>query len=418
MGITRRRALVTAGAASIASCTPAALARDPHREGVLSGAALYADVSRYAGMGHHRTGSPADLATLDWIESALRQMGARVQRCDYPTANFFLEDTQLLIDESAYIAFPLWHPMATGGNTRSTLVSGEATGAWRGRVPVFVLEGLSGLRAMRRLPAQLEATGAEGAVLITRTAPGSFYADNSGQQCALPILITGSSEETAIVQAARTGVAVELGIAGVRRETTSSVILGEFGPETGPAIYVSTPLSAFTQAAGERGCGIALFLALARSAAQNTRRRVVFLAESGHEIDSPGLRAFMDEKAPERSAVSAWLHIGANIATYEFEGGGGKLDRKNRHQSGLRTLTNQTGLQNLAASALAGSPFEPDLSTRSYGTTGFYMGFDYPVIGFEGGSAHHHTPDDDLRVTDPALLEETAQWMHSLFVAL
>jgi hypothetical protein len=373
---------------------------------------------RYAEMGHHRTGSPADLATLDWIQAELLEAGARVQRHDYPTENFFLEDTDLVIDGIPYTSFPLWFPVATPSRKTAALCDGANPETWPGRVPVFVLEGLEGLRQMRALPARLEAAGAAGAILVTRTAPGSFYADNSGRTCTIPVLIVGSRDEDAIVRAAQAGASVDFGISGASQGTSSSVILGEFGAETGPAIYISTPVSAFTQAAGERGCGIALFLGLARSLTRNTKKRFIFLAESGHEIDSPGLRAYMKSQAPPASSVSAWLHLGANIATFEFERVGSTLIRKEQHQSGIRLLTNRMELRERAAAALSGSPFNPQVSGASFGTTGFYMSFDYPVIGFEGGAAHHHTPDDGPNVTSPALLEETAGWLKKLVSTL
>ena len=41
----------------------------------LAGAALYADVMRYAALGLHRFGYPADRPTTDWISASLKEAG-------------------------------------------------------------------------------------------------------------------------------------------------------------------------------------------------------------------------------------------------------------------------------------------------------------------------------------------------------
>ena len=46
---------------------------------VLSGASLYADVTRYASFGLHRFGSPGDRATADWIAGELSEAGFAIK---------------------------------------------------------------------------------------------------------------------------------------------------------------------------------------------------------------------------------------------------------------------------------------------------------------------------------------------------
>ena len=85
-------------------------------------------------------------------------------------------------------------------------------------------------------------------------------------------------------------------------------------------IMVTTPSSGWFHCAGERGPGIALWLALARWAAQ--RKSAVsyqFVASSGHELDGVGLREFMRREPPRQADLLCWLHLGAGIATYDYK---------------------------------------------------------------------------------------------------
>jgi hypothetical protein len=80
--IDRRQAVLTGlGAAALPPMTARAATPDP-----LSGAALYADVKAYAGLGEHRTGTAGDDATTLWMERALKAAGYAVERqaFDYP----------------------------------------------------------------------------------------------------------------------------------------------------------------------------------------------------------------------------------------------------------------------------------------------------------------------------------------------
>jgi hypothetical protein len=78
---------------------------------------------------------------------------------------------------------------------------------------------------------------------------------------------------------------------------------------------ISTPSSGWFHCAGERGPGIAIWLALARwSSHRESTVRYTFVASSGHEIGEQGMRSFLASQAPRPSEVDIWLHLGASIA--------------------------------------------------------------------------------------------------------
>ena len=83
------------------------MAHDP-----LSGPALYADVVTYAGFGDHRTGTPAEAATTDWLSDQLRTAGYQLERQPFGLPVFDLEDASVEVGGRRLNAFPLWTPQA------------------------------------------------------------------------------------------------------------------------------------------------------------------------------------------------------------------------------------------------------------------------------------------------------------------
>jgi hypothetical protein len=75
-----------------------------------------------------------------------------------------------------------------------------------------------------------------------------------------------------------------------------------------------TPRSGWYWCASERGGGIACWLEIIRGTAEiPTRRSVVFVASSGHELGHLGIDAFIARRPGITKSALAWLHLGANI---------------------------------------------------------------------------------------------------------
>lgn len=84
-------------------------------------------------------------------------------------------------------------------------------------------------------------------------------------------------------------------------------------PELAP-IVVMTPRSGWWYCAAERGGGIACWVeTVRRVASERPRRRVRFIATSGHELDHLGLDAYLDAHPEEAASAAMWLHLGASI---------------------------------------------------------------------------------------------------------
>ncbi|HEY6915752.1 MAG TPA: M28 family peptidase, partial [Paludibacter sp.] len=85
-------------------------------------------------------------------------------------------------------------------------------------------------------------------------------------------------------------------------------------------IVVSTPISGWFTCGGERGSGIAIWLALARWAAdQQLGYTFVFTGNSGHEHAFRGAHEFLERNAPPVEKTKLWIHFGAGAATLEWK---------------------------------------------------------------------------------------------------
>jgi hypothetical protein len=87
---------------------------------------------------------------------------------------------------------------------------------------------------------------------------------------------------------------------------------------TGAPVVVMTPRSSWWQSTAERGGGIVCWLETLRALlAERPSRRVVFTANSGHELGHLGLDDFIARRPgwdrPVAEGGALWMHYGANI---------------------------------------------------------------------------------------------------------
>ena len=175
-------------------------------------------------------------------------------------------------------------------------------------------------------------------------------------------------------------------------------------------IVVSTPYSAYLTAAGERGPGIAIWLALAQWAARRGgATSFTFVASSGHEMNGAGIRGFLAHAAPDPGSVDAWLHLGAAVAVRDFKPGPNGELTPTGGQFPTRLLTNRADFLRTIERNFSGLPYDKRLTTTAVGELSLFFERGYPTWGFEGGHAYHHAPNDLPFVTSPELLEGAAR---------
>lgn len=411
-----RRHVMAASLALVASPDAAAApAADP-----FSGEALYRDVVRYAAFGDHRTATAPDLATSEWLADELRKAGLKARLSPWTHQQFHLRAAGLKVDGRDYDSFPLWWPAPTGPTgLAAPLMEAEQDGSLKGRVALVTARRVPGasLRAGGDVNAaigQVIRRGAAGAVLVTRDPSGELVALNAMAGLSrwdIPVLCVGQRDETALRSAARAGAVASLLVDGDYDYAARAYeVIGTLQRGT-RTVVVSTPTSGWFTCAGERGPGVALWLALARAAVADRRHSYVFVGSSGHEMEAIGLRHFLGAGAPAPAEVVTWLHLGAGIATYGYDFGPSGPVRMAGVNPARRLMTDQPGLMGLLEHEFAGLPgLRPTLDDTPGGEMVLMARQGYPVWGFAGGSAFHHMRSDTPeRVTGPELLEPVAR---------
>ncbi len=379
-------------------------------QGFLSGKRLYADVQAYCDLGEHRTGTPVDLKTADWLAGQFEGVGVEPRRNTFTVPQFFVDQCGLRVDGKPIAAFPMWMPRA--GTAKGPLVAYEKGVEVRGRiamlrVPVAGASITPQTGHVEALQPLLDG-GAAGIIAVTPSVSGELIALNwmipDGPAWPVPIVLIGLDAEARIRGRGEAEIVIE-GRYNPRAEARE--VIGTVG-QGERLIVVSTPYSGWFRCAGERGGGVALWLGVARWASHREQNaRYLFVGSSGHELRGAGIRSFLEKHAPKPDAVHTWLHLGAGIAAYEFERGPEGPKRLDRAAASRRLLTNHRDWTPRLDRAFAGvAGLKPQFTEQPIGELAAIAQRGYRCWGFAGGHAYHHAPGDvPERVTSAALLE-------------
>lgn len=384
---------------------------------VLSGDRLYDDVRYYAGIGEHRTGSDADHATSEWLLSELEAVGFTTERRSFDLAVFSPKEASLQINDLSVRGFPYWFPRTTPQKGFRAILRPFASGVSLKGAIAFVDSEMAGIWHTVDVASwadQANAAGAKALVLAINHPSGEHYQPNAKppyvqQALPLPVILLSAKEAKRVTRAVNQPVTLRL--TGETLKTAQGVnIIGRLKRNDGDWIVVSTPTSGWFTAAGERGPGVALWLALARWLAENDdNTNYLFVAASGHELDYLGARTLLAQGVlPPPTAVKAWIHFGASIGVRDWQVVGSDLVPLERVQSNssLFAYSPYLGGTRQAFEGVPGVEIHPmDLLPEARGgELALYRDAGYPMIGFVGSHRFFHTPRDLPDVTSAALL--------------
>jgi hypothetical protein len=220
----------------------------------------------------------------------------------------------------------------------------------------------------------------------------------------VPILLVAGREEECLNQAGAEGQEATFLLDGSYRDAVLKNVIGEIRRGDN-LVVVTTPSSGWFRCAGERGTGIALWLAMARWLGEReSQLSYLFAATPGHEVRGVGMRRFLDEEAPPPEEVRCWSHFGAGAATYQWQETSHGLCRLARPDE--RYVMYSEGLQLLLERAFAGIPAVNLVqSDRLPSAMAFVLRRGYRGFGVVSGHAFVHAPGDVAgRVTGPELL--------------
>lgn len=383
----------------------------------LSGEALYGDVIRYAALGEHRTGGEGDLATAEWLCRELAAAGVDSSSQMFRFTRFSARKSTIKVGGNAFSGLPFWFPHVTPvQGAHGVLVRMGADAPLKGAIALAdaATAGVWHQVDVPTLARRAAAAGAAGLVVAFDHPSGEHYQPNAVEgleQTPLPIptLVVSGGEGERLRESV--GSDAVLTITGERiPDSPAFNVFGRIVRGGGKWIVVSTPLSGWFQAAGERGPGIALWLGLARwAAATPGDQNFLFVATSGHELHYLGAKAAIGaHRVPPPQEVAFWLHLGASIGTRAWATRDGQVVPLDHEPPGKFFFVHP-GAMSAARAAFA---LLPELGLQSVsslpdsagGELAVFRNAGYPVAGIVGAHRFFHTLRDLPDVTAPDLL--------------
>ncbi len=426
---TDRRTLLKAGiAAPIA--LPAGAAAAAADLAIFEPERLFADVRRYAEAGNKQSGGAGDRRTADWTANRLAGAGFAVERLSFNVPWFAASRCELSLGNLSIplVAQPL--AVETGADGYDApLRLAETAGRLDGAIAVLRLpyQRWSSLidRAVRGPLADALARGAGAVILVTTGPSGEALLLNTPADRPVsdkPLALLAPRLAAPVIEAARQGSAAKLILRGEGGTRTAQNIIGRRVLPGRPWLVVSTPRSGWTDCAGERGPGIAIWLALADWMPRAfARHSLLFLCNSGHEYENLGASHIVAKVGPPPGETDFWLHLGANAAARDYQELPGRL-LPLPSADPYRFLMTSPAFVARARAIFKGQPGIEMAYPSAAGAAGELaevIGAGYPRhAGIFGAHRHHHAATDDLSTVAPEPLAATARGFRDLLSAL
>jgi hypothetical protein len=407
---TRREMLAGSGVAAILG-----MALGKGAEAMVSDQ-LATDLDRYIRFGVKAAGGPGDTACGAWLEEELKRAGFATVRQDFTAPWFEARRAELRAGTAGAPVVPqaIVTPTGPDGITAPLVSVDPASGDGAATSGAIVLIDLPYARWSSAhdapIPAAVQrafATGARAAVLVTNGPTGKAIALNGDGDRPMfdrPVAVLapealgrfrGAGEATLVIDGA-----------GGRRPAFN--LVGRIDRGNGRWLVTSTPRSGWTIAAGERGAGVAAWLALARWApAALPDHSLAFLCTSGHEYENLGSAHALAAAAPPADRTAFWLHLGANVAARDWHdlGGGRLLPLPSADPQ--RFLLTSPNLIPSARDYFAGLPGLEMAYPTGRGAAGeltAILAAGYKrAAGIFGAHRVHHVAEDDARCVDAML---------------
>ncbi|WP_308909100.1 hypothetical protein [Pseudokordiimonas caeni] len=391
------------------------------------------DLARYIGFGSKQAGGPGDNACGDWMAGELVKAGFKIERQSVSVPSFAPARTELVSGGARANVWPQPIVMPTGAEGITARIvrvdaAGRASKPLEGAIALIDLphgRWSSALSKAVQAPTKAAfAAGAVAAVIITNGPSGKVIALNTdGRQpmFAGPTALIAPEDAGPFLAAAMAGETATLYLTGESSRRPAFNFVGRIDRGKGRWLVVSTPRSGWFTCAGERGGGVAAWLAIARWAAVAvTSHNLAFVCNSGHEYEYLGAEESMKAMVPKPVETDFWLHLGANLAArdwHEITGSPMPLPGTDAQ----RYLVTSPALLPAARELFAGlSGLEAPYSSAdlSAGELTGIIAAGYPsVAGIFGLHRFHHVAEDDARCVVAAAVAETTTAFQRLLAA-
>lgn len=393
-------------------------------------AALQADLERYHGFGNKAAGGPGDRACGAWLETELTAVGFATRHQSFLAPMYESRITTLSVGGKTAFLVPQAVPTPTdpdGVAGPLAVLFPAARRRWiDGAIALIILP--HGRWSSAVAPAVSKSVrdaiedGAAGVVIATTGPTGEALALNGPAATPLlakPTAIIAPADATTLI--GLDGQPARLVIDGRAGTRAAFNLVGELNRGHRQRLVVSTPRSGWFACAGERGPGIAAWLALARwCAASRLPVDFTFLATSGHEYENLGGAVFLERSPPTPGEVALWVHLGANLAARDWHVAGQQLLPLPGVDSN-RFLMTTPDLLDLARHIFQGQPgleAPYPASADAEGELKHILAAGYrSVAGVFGAHRFHHARGDDMRCVSGNLVAPVAQGFKTLIDA-
>jgi len=383
---------------------------------------LFSTVKKYVSLGEHRTGTATDLTTSEWIGKELKSNGYDVKYLEFPIRQFFPEKVFLAGGKDTIQAFPLWwvnekiNRVVTG-----TLVDASKTKTFGANSIALIHLPLKLAKVNPKTYIDsLVNLGVTGIVAITDNKSGEIEAYNTNknqQPWHVPIILIAPKDSAKALAFVKKEKPITLAIIGTFGDVQGRNVYGTIG-HGDKYIVVSTPISGWFTCGGERGSGIAIWLALAKWAAtQSSDYTFVFTANSGHEHAFKGAHEFLERNAPPIDKTKLWIHFGAGAATLEWKNTANGLVKQANVDPNRRFFFSDA-VKGSFEKSFKDIEAQKILANENPGGELVYVA-QKGYTRFAGVSYGHpffHVKTDDENTTSPEILEVTAKAFRDLIL--
>ncbi len=338
-------------------------------------------VQSYSQIGYHRTGSPGDRRTSDWLAAELANLRAEIT---FQSFDYLKFDFELTVRSGGkkINSMPLYYAF-----TGRYILTNPATGiidAHGEETTIFA--------NIEQLITTAKADGRDSLIVATQCPTGKLCAVNSeyGNELDFPVILVAQND---LDQIQSHGVSIDCS-AAIQNDLATNIIAKFQGPKSAGTIVITTPVSGWFQCAGERGCGIAAAIILAKRLSQNVTVNLVMT--SGHELGFiGGINA-----AKKYTGSPDWvLHLGSCIANRDSR----ITCISSAAPDTIKAIA--TSLEPLDA----GQVIPADIGERDnwLGESKCWAAYGIPMLSIAGISPYFHTPGDLPEIaTTPELLAD------------
>ena len=350
-------------------------------------------MSVFSELGPHRTGTKGQHDTFQWLASELMTSGADVS---YQTFPFHYYDAEVSVwsEGRSISALALYYSF-----TGELDIRNRTTGTVDAHADEVVIS-----KRINCMVNKAKADGCDGLVLATRCPTGALCAINREYTTGLgfPVVLVAQNNLNAIL----TNDADIFFSASVRKTLTQNVVARFPSPIGASRITITTPISGWFQCAGERGCGLAVAILVAKRLSDSFG--VDLLLANGHELGFLGGHHLAGSYAAGSQCV---LHIGSCIANIDAQ----MTSICSADLAATERITASLGRLDI-------KPIVPTFAADENNWVGESMCWaanGLPMLSIAGQAPHFHTNGDlPNTVTTPTLLAEMIDVIHDAALAL